>query len=75
MTREVGLPLADGLLAFANNRYGEAMQTIEPVRDIAGRFGGSHAQRDLLTLTMIDASIQAGDQPARTPLHRRAANA
>ncbi len=37
------------------------MQTIEPVRDIAGRFGGSHAQRDLLTLTMIEASIQSGD--------------
>ena len=62
MTRDVGLPLAEGLLAFANNRYGEAIQTIEPVRDISGRFGGSHAQRDLLTLTMIDASIQAGDQ-------------
>jgi tetratricopeptide (TPR) repeat protein len=61
MTREVGLPLADGMLAFANNRYAEAMQTIEPVRDIAGRFGGSHAQRDLLTLTMIEASIQLGD--------------
>ena len=62
MTRDVGLPLAEGLLAFANNRYSEAIQTIEPVRDIAGRFGGSHAQRDLLTLTMIDASIRAGDQ-------------
>ena len=62
MTRDVGLPLADGLLAFANDRYGEAIQTIEPVRDIAGRFGGSHAQRDLLTLTMIEASIRVGDQ-------------
>ena len=61
MTREVGVPLADGLLSFANKRYAEAMQIIEPVRDIAGRFGGSHAQRDLLTLTMIEASIQLGD--------------
>ena len=61
MTREVGLPLADGLLAFANNQYAEAMQVIEPIRDIAGRFGGSHAQRDLLTLTMIEASIRVGD--------------
>ena len=61
MTREVGLPLADGLLSFSNKRYAEAMRTIEPVRDIAGRFGGSHAQRDLLTLTMIEASIQLGD--------------
>ena len=65
MTREVGLPLADGLLAFSKGHHVDAIQAIEPVRDIAGRFGGSHAQRDLLTLTMIDASIQAGD-------HRRA---
>jgi hypothetical protein len=65
MTREVGVPLADGMLSFANKRYAEAMQTLEPVRDIAGRFGGSHAQRDLLTLTMIEAAIRGGD-------HRRA---
>ncbi len=62
MTREVGLPLADGLLAFAKSQHAEAIHAIEPVRDIANRFGGSHAQRDLLTLTLIDASIHAGDQ-------------
>ena len=62
MTREVGLPLADGLASFANKRYMEAIDAIEPVRDTANLFGGSHAQRDLLTLTLIDASIHAGDQ-------------
>jgi len=30
------------------------------VRDSAHRFGGSHAQRDLLTLTLIEAAIRAG---------------
>ena len=62
MTREVGLPLADGLASFANKRYMEAIDAIESVRDTANLFGGSHAQRDLLTLTLIDASIHAGDQ-------------
>jgi len=62
MTREVGLPLADALAAFAKNRHAEAIDAIESVRDTANRFGGSHAQRDLLTLTLIDASIHAGDQ-------------
>jgi hypothetical protein len=33
---------------------------IEPVRDIAHRFGGSHAQRDVLTLTLIEAAIRSG---------------
>jgi tetratricopeptide (TPR) repeat protein len=62
MTRDVGLPLADGLTSFAKQRHMEAIDAIESVRDTANRFGGSHAQRDLLTLTLIDASIHAGDQ-------------
>jgi tetratricopeptide (TPR) repeat protein len=62
MEREVGQPVADGLLAFSAGRYSDAIAAIEPVRDIAHRFGGSHAQRDLLTLTLIEASIRSGDR-------------
>ncbi|MGZ9074945.1 MAG: tetratricopeptide repeat protein, partial [Burkholderiaceae bacterium] len=61
MTRDVGMPLVDGLEAYARNRHAEAIAAIEPVRDTANLFGGSHAQRDLLTLTLIDASIRIGD--------------
>ena len=60
MAREVGLPLGRGFQAFARGRYPEAIDQIEPVRDSAHRFGGSHAQRDLLTLTLIEAAIRAG---------------
>lgn len=62
MTRDVALPLAEGICAFAGDQHAEAIEAIEPVRDIANRFGGSHAQRDLLTLTLIEASIRSGDQ-------------
>lgn len=31
------------------------------MRDIANRFGGSHAQRDIVTLTMIGAALRGGD--------------
>jgi hypothetical protein len=62
MTREVGLPLVDGLTSFVKKRHMEAIDAIEAVRDTANRFGGSHAQRDLLTMTLINASISAGDQ-------------
>jgi tetratricopeptide (TPR) repeat protein len=58
MSREVGLPLAQGIAAFAHQRYGEAIERVEPVRDSAHRFGGSHAQRDLLTLTLIEAALR-----------------
>ena len=61
IVREVGLPLATGLAAFAQGRYADAIGAIEPVRDSANRFGGSHAQRDLLTLTLIEAALRTGD--------------
>jgi hypothetical protein len=31
------------------------------VRDIAHRFGRSHAQRDVLTLRLIEAALRSGD--------------
>lgn len=61
MTRDVGLPLARGVSAFAQGRYGAAIASDEPVRDYAHRFGGSHAQRDLITLTLIEAALRSGD--------------
>ena len=62
MARDVGLPLAAGIDAFAKGRYRQAIDHIEPMRDIANRFGGSHAQRDAITLTLIEASIRCGDK-------------
>jgi tetratricopeptide (TPR) repeat protein len=61
MTRDIGLPVAEGIMAFAQGHYAEAIERIDPVRDIAHGFGGSHAQRDLLTLTLITAAIRTGD--------------
>ena len=61
MSREVGVPLVEGVVAFGDGRYADAIAAIEPVRDIAHRFGGSHAQRDILTLTLIEAALRSGD--------------
>jgi hypothetical protein len=33
---------------------------IAPVRDTANRFGGSHAQRDVISLTLIEAALRDG---------------
>lgn len=60
MSRDVGVPLAQAIRAFGAGRYGDAVALLEPVRDIAHRFGGSHAQRDLVTLTLIEAALRAG---------------
>jgi tetratricopeptide (TPR) repeat protein len=63
MTADVGLPVCRAIRAFGHKRYAEAIDALARVRDIAARFGGSHAQRDALTLTLIEAAIRGG-QPA-----------
>jgi len=60
MTRKIGLPLAEGFIAFADGRYGECVDKIASVRGVAQRFGGSHAQRDVLSLTALHASLRGG---------------
>jgi hypothetical protein len=62
MSREVGLPLARALLAFGQGDYAECIECLVPIRTIAHRFGGSHAQRDLIHLTLIEAALRSGNQ-------------
>lgn len=61
-TREVGYPVAQAIRAFGDGDYPTTVSLLRPVRAIAHRFGGSHAQRDLLDLTLIEAAFRA-DQP------------
>jgi hypothetical protein len=60
MTRDVGLPVAHALLAFAREDYGLTVNLLRDVRLIAHRFGGSHAQRDVLALTLVEAALRDG---------------
>jgi tetratricopeptide (TPR) repeat protein len=62
-TREVGRPVALALTAFGNACYADCVQRLRSVRNLAQRFGGSHAQRDLIDLTLIEAALRDG-QPA-----------
>jgi hypothetical protein len=63
MSREVGLPLARALLEFEAGRYAGAAARLLAVRERAHRFGGSHAQRDLIQLTLAEAALRSGDAP------------
>jgi len=64
MIRLVGREACEAALDYCEGRYLEAAGRLAAVRDGANRFGGSHAQRDLLTLTLVDAAARAG-QPQR----------
>ncbi|WP_293676409.1 tetratricopeptide repeat protein [uncultured Phenylobacterium sp.] len=60
VTRDIGLPVAQAMVAHGRGRHGEAVDLLREVRNGAARFGGSHAQRDLLDLTLIDAARRDG---------------
>jgi hypothetical protein len=60
LTRDVGLPVAEAIVAFGRGDYADASTLLRDVRNGAARFGGSHAQRDLLDLTLIAAARRAG---------------
>jgi tetratricopeptide (TPR) repeat protein len=60
VTREVGLPVCRALHAFGRADYATTVDLLMPLRPIAARFGGSHAQRDLLTLTLTEAALRGG---------------
>ena len=60
--REVGLDAARAMQAFGEARYADTVALLRPLRGHAQRFGGSHAQRDLLDLTLLEAAIRGGQQ-------------
>lgn len=61
-TRDVGHPVTLALKAFGEGDYRETVRLLKPIRGIANRFGGSHAQRDVIDLTLIEAALRAGDK-------------
>lgn len=63
MTRAVGLPVVRAIEAFGRERYDETIALLMPLRYRAHAFGGSHAQRDILQRTLLEAA-QRGDDPA-----------
>src|SRR5690606_5212278 len=60
MTWEVGYPLCAALRAFGRGDYGTCIGLLRPLRSRFNRFGGSHAQRDVFDLTLIEAARRAG---------------
>jgi hypothetical protein len=74
MEREVGLPIVRAIEAFGRGKYAQAVALLAPVRERAHIFGGSHAQRDILGRTLLEAALRAGDKPlARALAEERAA--
>ncbi|MFJ6791324.1 tetratricopeptide repeat protein [Streptomyces angustmyceticus] len=72
MTAEVGLPVCRALIAYGQQDYGRAADLLLPVRHRLHTFGGSHAQRDAIQRTLVEASLRAHRADlARTLLSER----
>jgi tetratricopeptide (TPR) repeat protein len=73
-TAEVGHAAVQAVQAFAAGDYATVVRLLRPIRSSAHRFGGSHAQRDLIDLTLLEAALRGGDPALGAALaHERAA--
>jgi hypothetical protein len=59
MTATVGLPVCRSIVSFATGEYPQVVDELLPIRDRLHEFGGSHAQRDAVERTLLEASIRA----------------
>jgi tetratricopeptide (TPR) repeat protein len=68
-TRDVGYAATRAIKAFGDGDYAESVRLLRLVRNGAHRFGGSHAQRDLIDLTLIEAAARSGQEALAAALH------
>jgi hypothetical protein len=59
---ETGHDLVEGFVAHWHGEHDRAVQHLFRGRHIANRFGGSHAQRDIIDWTLTDAAWRAGQR-------------
>jgi tetratricopeptide (TPR) repeat protein len=65
-TRQIGLSACRALIAFEQGNYTLAITLLASLPEWAHRLGGSHAQRDVLHLTLLQA-VERIRRPSRRP--------
>lgn len=72
-TRLLGLPACRALMAFGRGDYARAISLFASLPALAHRLGGSHAQRDVMHLTLLRA-VECVRRPIRRPIERERAS-
>jgi tetratricopeptide (TPR) repeat protein len=67
-TREIGGAACQAIGAFATGDFARSVQLLRPIRSRASRFGGSHAQRDVIDLTLLEAAVRGGQEALASAL-------
>jgi len=71
----VAIPTVEALAAFHRGAYAEAIELLLPLRADLWQMGGSHAQRDVIEWTLLEAATRAGARDVALALaHERLAN-
>lgn len=71
-TRDVLIPLCEGMIAYQAGDFDKATELFWPLRNEISTIGGSHAQRDLFAQIMCDAATQSSKRSiARSLLSER----
>jgi hypothetical protein len=60
ITAEVGVPTSRALIAFAKGDYDTTIDDLWTLRRVQHHFGGSHAQRDAMARTLLEAALRGG---------------
>lgn len=68
-TRQLGLPACRALVAFGHGDHARAIGLLAGLPALAHRLGGSHAQRDVLHLTLLQA-VERVRRPVRRSMAR-----
>jgi hypothetical protein len=71
MTRDIGLPICKAVLAFGRGQYQQTVERLYPIRHRLYEFGGSHAQRDVVLMTLVEAALRGNDKRAKEILNER----
>lgn len=62
MSANVGLPVCEAIYAFTQGDYNTVVSKLMSIKTITAQFGGSHAQRDIIARTLLDAAIRANNK-------------
>jgi hypothetical protein len=62
MSLQTGLSVCEAIYAFSNGDYKTTIDKLMPIKNTTAQFGGSHAQRDVVARTLLEASIRVGNK-------------
>jgi hypothetical protein len=62
MARVAGLAIVRAIEAFGRGKYADVVNLLAPLRETARVVGGSNAQRDVVSRTLLEAALRVGDK-------------